>query len=268
LAASAARLRIGGAVAHRPLQRHLARPQHQCGVAGRAARRGGQRYRLAAQHRLVLGTSEQPLAAGQHAIMMGADHQLRAGGPQRERVVDIALPIGDNGHASRPGRFQFAGFVGRGEPTVALFRRERTFATIVFLTAGAAQEFRVHQTEQRAVEGVDRDRHLQIEAVLITIVAQCGGVLDHQDVAAFDKPGGTRRRGRDHFRRCHAVIVQKPSKPDLACAVAAQRADTHAGLANLNDTVQQERSAFLQPAVAKLSQVKLHLSYSDSLSGR
>src|SRR5208282_4131668 len=100
------------------------------------------------------------------------------------------------------------------------------------LAAGSPQERRMHQPEQRTIPGINPYRRVQMQAALITVIAQAGRVLDRQHMTAARQPGRARAGGRYHLLRRHAPVAQKATETDLPGSAAAERTDPNPGLAN------------------------------------
>ncbi|MBW8856443.1 MAG: hypothetical protein JF604_19430, partial [Bradyrhizobium sp.] len=106
------------------------------------------------------------------------------------------------------------------------------------MAAVAFQHRRCQQAQQRSVGRIHRDGRVQIQALLVAIIAQAGAVLNGQDVPPCHPLQQIRPRRRHHLRRRHSPVVQQSSKPHLASPDAAQPAQA--------DTVRTKRAQPLQ----------------------
>ena len=93
------------------------------------------------------------------------------------------------------------------------------------------QEVGREQAQQRPVGGIQHDRRMQIQAVLVAVVAQAGGVLHHQQLAPRHAGQQMRPRTGCHFLRAHPRVAQEALEPDLPGPVSAQPAQPDAARA-------------------------------------
>lgn len=246
----------------RSADRHGAGAQHQGGLPRRPPRPGGQAEGLLPQlgresqrgvqgQGLGLGVTASLLLPPQRPVVLDPDQQVAALRAQGEHLVDVALAVSDH---RQPGRAAGGGKCGRPlrrlQPAVALLASEGAAVALLPLTTGAAQQHRVQQAKQGAVRSVQRDHRVQMQAALVAIVAQAGGVLDRQDMpprhqAPRHQAHGAGSSGRHHLRRCHPRVVQQPVQPNLAGTAAAQGPHPRpAARANLQQPRQQEGPPF------------------------
>jgi hypothetical protein len=123
----------------------------------------------------------------------------------------------------------------------------------------------VYQTKLGAVGGVHRDRGVQVDAALVAIVAQAGGVLDRQDVPSRHQASGMGAGGGDHFLRRNRLTMLEPPEPHFARAITAQRADADAALPHRNQPGKQVDANLSMAAISESAKRAGHTSGSDYL---
>src|SRR5882757_7140463 len=114
----------------------------------------------------------------------------------------------------------------------------------MLLAADVTEEHRIDKSEQPAIMAVHRDHWMQVQTVLLAIVAQGRGILDREDVTLLDQPSGARAGGRDHLFRSHTRVTQEARNTHLAGAIATHPTHADAGLADTDQTGQQAGPPF------------------------
>ena len=122
----------------------------------------------------------------------------------------------------------------------------------------AHQALRRQQPQQRTVRRIHGDRWVQVQTLLVTVIAQAGGVLNHKHLAPLHPAQQMRSRGGHHLRRTDARVVQEAIELQLACAVAAHRSQADTAVAGVEQTLQQHGTASRQPLITELSETSHH----------
>src|SRR5882757_9236977 len=112
------------------------------------------------------------LAIEQGPVMCRSNDKVRPSGPARKTAVNVALPVGDDDHRSRP-RETLGGPLGTRQPTNALlFLQSAGAARGYFNIVIAGPNLGIQKTQDRLSLAIDRDQRVDEESGRSTITTR------------------------------------------------------------------------------------------------
>ena len=243
-----------------PVRAHqldLAEAQLHLRATRRAAWLSGHFQLKTVGDRQSVAGGKQRIAASHRSVLRGAHEQVQVGRTRpRPALVNVGFTVAD--HSDQFGSSQYC--FGGGDPVLPALRllgHHRSLAAFRRDLATTHPQLRPGQPE--AVPAIRRDRQQRVQkqplvnaianraqpprAPRMALEIQLCGVLDRQDVAtALGQLTNPLAGTLVQRRQAHPIIAQKPTKPDLLLATAAQL--PHACGRTLNHALDKQRPLF------------------------